>query len=114
MLLPCTCNEAGCQVAACNDRQTPAAEPSQAAQDAAVAKHAPCPLVERLHGSRILEQFNHMVHVWRDDILKGPAGLSQDIAHCFFHRSNIETIPEIINVPNPRHIHSHDANTLPY
>jgi hypothetical protein len=27
-LLPCTCNEAGCQITACNDGQTPTAEPN--------------------------------------------------------------------------------------
>src|SRR6516165_10857487 len=70
-LLICTCNEAGCQIAARNDGQAVTAEPSQAAQHAAVAKHTPRSFVERLHGSRILQQPNHVLHVRCDHILEG-------------------------------------------
>src|SRR5262245_55855276 len=66
--LPGTCNEKGCKVTSRHDGQTSTAEPSQPAQNAAVAKHTPCPLVEGLHGGRTLEQSNHVVHVWRDHI----------------------------------------------
>src|SRR5262249_38068333 len=102
-LLPCKCNEAGCQITACNDGQAQTAEPSQAAQHAAVAKHTPRPLVERLHGSRILEQSNHVVHVRCDHILKASPRLSQNIANCFLNRSSIKTRPEEIDAFSPRH-----------
>ena len=112
-LLPCTCNYAGRQITTYNNTQTPTAKPSQAAQHAAVTKHTPCPLVERLHGSRIFEQSNHVVHVRRDYISEWRASLSQDIAHRFVDRRNIKTTSEKITAPNFRPVPSCDANTIP-
>src|SRR5216683_3870608 len=109
-LFRCTCNEVGCQITACNDGQHPTAEPSQAAQHAAIAKHAPRPLVERLHGSRILKQSNHVVHVWCHHILETSARLSQNIANSLFNRSSVKTRPKEINAFSDRHDAS--RNTL--
>src|SRR5262245_39949699 len=96
-LLRRTCNELGCKITAGNDGEHPAAEPSHSAQHPAVAKHAPRPLIERLHVSRILEQPNHVVHVRCHHIFETSAHVSEDIANSFFNRSGIKTRPEEIN-----------------
>jgi hypothetical protein len=102
-LLRCACNEICRQITACNDGKPATAEPSQAAQHAAIAEHAPCPLVERLHPRGILKQSYDVVHVRRYDIPETSMHLSENIASNFFDRPGIETRPEEINAFSGRH-----------
>ena len=83
-LLRGTCDEVGCKITTYNDGNPKTADPSQAAQHAAIAKHAPRPLVERPHGSRILKQSYHVVYVWCYDIPKASMRLCENIASSFF------------------------------
>ena len=84
MLLRGTCDEIGCKITTYNDGNPETADPSQAAQHTAIAKHTPCPLVERPHGNRILKQSYHVLYVWCYDEPKACIGLSENIASSVF------------------------------
>jgi len=83
-LLRGTCDEIGCKITTCNDGNRKTADPGQAAQNAAIAKHAPRPLVERSHGSRILKQSYYMVYIWCYHVPKASVRLSENVASSFF------------------------------
>ena len=52
-------DEAGRQIAACDDGQARAAQPGETPERPAITEHAPRALQERLHGSGIFEQSYH-------------------------------------------------------
>src|SRR5208282_504776 len=79
-----TSDEIGCKITTYDDGNPKTADPSQAAQHAAIAKHAPRPLVERPHGSRILKQSYHVVYVRCYYVPKASMRLSENIASSFF------------------------------
>ena len=92
-----TCDEIGGKITTCNNWKPKTADPSQAAQHAAIAKHSPRPLVERPHRNWIFKQPHHVVYVWRHNISKTSIRLRKNIASRFFDRSSIETKAEEAN-----------------
>lgn len=71
------------KITASNNWEVKTTDPRQAAQDSAITKHPPRPFVERLQWNRIFKQSDHVMDVWRRNILEPFVRLCQNITNSF-------------------------------
>jgi hypothetical protein len=74
----------GGKITARNNWQIKATDLGQAAQHPAIAKHPPSPFVERLQYNRVFKQPNHVVDVWRCNVLEPFIRRCENMTSSFF------------------------------